>query len=122
MGREDADEILVGQDRVMERVEHLLGIGPGVLGTEQVRPADRPDQQRTAGEHQDRLVGPARVGDRVGDVLGGVAGRVDDPEAQAPTAATSSSAIGRCSWASPAPAPMSCSAPVAAASSRPPDT
>ena len=54
---------------------------------EQVGPADRPDQERAAGEQQQRLVGPARIGDRVGDVLGRVAGRVDDLEAQRPDAA-----------------------------------
>ena len=38
------------------------------VGSEQVRPPDGSDEQRAAGEHQDRLVGAGRVGHRVGDV------------------------------------------------------
>ncbi len=58
--------------------------GRGVLGAEQVGPPDRPDQQRAAGQQQERLVGARRVGDRIADVLGRVPGRVERPEAEGP--------------------------------------
>ena len=49
---------------------------------QQVGATDRADQQRTATEQGDRLVRPARVCERVHDVLRGVSGRVERGEAQ----------------------------------------
>ena len=66
----------------MERVEHRLGVRAGVLGAEEVGPADGADQERAAGEHQHRRVGTAQVRNRVGDVLGRVPRRVEHLEAQ----------------------------------------
>ena len=68
----------------MERVVHVRRVRPGVFGAEQVGPPDRPDQQRAAGQQQERLVGTRGVGHGVADVLGRVPGRVERPEADRP--------------------------------------
>ena len=82
MGRVDADVVLVRQHDLVERAEHRPGVRQRVLRPEQVRPADRPDEQRAAGEQEQRLVGPRPVGDRVGDVLRRVARRLENGEPQ----------------------------------------
>ena len=82
VGRVDTHEILVGQQDVVERVVHRVGVRDGVGGTQQVRPPDRADQQRPAGQERDRLACPARVGQLVGHVLRGVARCVERGEAQ----------------------------------------
>ena len=64
----------------MERVVHGRGVGSRVLGPEQVGPPDGADEQRAAGQEQERLVGARRVGDGVADVLGRVARGVERPE------------------------------------------
>ncbi len=81
VGRVDHDRVLVAEEHVVERAVHRRGERRGVLRAEQVGPPDRADQQRAAGQQQERLVGPGRVGDRVADVLRRVAGRVERPEA-----------------------------------------
>ena len=64
----------------MERAVHRRGVRAGVLRAEQVGPTHRADEQRPAGQQQERLVRTGQVGDRVADVLGGVAGRVEGRE------------------------------------------
>ena len=64
----------------MERAIHRRRVRAGVLRAEQVRPPDGADEQRAAGQQQERLVGTGRVGHRVADVLGGMAGRVERRE------------------------------------------
>ena len=81
VGRVDHDRVLVGQRHLVERAVHRRRERPGVLGAEQVRPPDGPDQQRPAGQDQERLVGPRRVGNGIADVLGRVAGcRASEPD------------------------------------------
>jgi len=82
VGRLDDHVIVVGEDDVVERAMHVVGVGNRVLLAEQVRPTDGADQQRAAAHQEGRIRSPARVGDRVGDVLGGVAGRVPGREAE----------------------------------------
>ena len=64
----------------MERVVHVRRVRPGVFGAEQVGAPDRPDQQRYAGQQQERLLGARRVGDGIADVLGRVPRSVERPE------------------------------------------
>ena len=52
-----------------------------MLRAEQVGPPDSADQQRAAGQQQERLVGPGGVRDGIADVLRGVPRRVERPEA-----------------------------------------
>ena len=73
VGRVDHDRVLVRQQDVVERAVHRLRERPGVVRPEQVGPPDRADQQRAAGQEQERLVAAGRVGDRVADVLRRVA-------------------------------------------------
>ncbi|GIW19982.1 MAG: hypothetical protein KatS3mg065_0278 [Chloroflexota bacterium] len=86
VGREDGDVVLVGEDDLVEGAIHRPGEGDGVLGPEEVGPPDGADEERAAGEEEGRLGGPGRVGDGVGDVLGGVAGRFEGPELEGPDA------------------------------------
>ena len=65
---------------VVERAIHRGGVRAGVLRAEQVGPTHRAHEQRPAGQQQERLVRAGQVGDRVADVLGGVAGRVEGRE------------------------------------------
>ena len=82
VGRIDADEVLVRQDHLADRSEHRPGVWQRVVRSEEVGPADGADEQRPAGEQQERLLGTRRVGDGVGDVLGRVAGGLEGREAQ----------------------------------------
>ncbi len=68
----------------MERVIHRSGQRPGSIRAEEVRPPDRADEHRSAGQQQERLVRAGRVGDRIAHVLGRMAGRGQGPEADRP--------------------------------------
>ncbi len=84
VGRVDHHRILVAQEHVVERVIHRRGQRPSLVRAEQIRPPDRADEHRSAGQEQERLVRPGRVGDRIADVLGRMAGRRKGPEADRP--------------------------------------
>ncbi len=80
--RPDLDIVAEGQEHVVQRVVHGVGVRHGVPGPQQVGPADRADQERAAAEHGGRLGRAIEVGDRVGHVLGGVARGVERREPQ----------------------------------------
>ncbi len=61
---------------------HRPGVVVGVLLAQEVRPADRPDEQRAAAEQERGVLAAAQVGDLVRDMLGSVAGRVAGREPQ----------------------------------------
>ena len=82
VGRVHAHEVLVGQDDIVDGVEHLPRERHRVGLAEEVRPPDRADEQRAAGEQEQRLGGPVHVGHGKGDVLRRVAGGLEDREPQ----------------------------------------
>ena len=55
-----------------------------MVSAEEIRPADRSDEQRATGHQQDRLFGTAPVGHRVAHVLRRVPGRVERGEPKVP--------------------------------------
>ena len=67
-------------EHVVKRSVHRMGVRDRVPGAKQVGPANRADEQRSSGQHEQRLVRAPGVGNRVRDVLRGVPGRVEDIE------------------------------------------
>ena len=94
---------------------HACAYGDRVLGAEQVGPPDGADEEGPAGEQQQGFVGSGRVGDRVGDVLRGVAGRVEERGSGANRRRSCAVPERPMLDVEPAPAPITCVAPVSAA-------
>src|SRR5579885_1645831 len=63
------------KDAVVERVGPLFA-SDGKVGAGYIA-----DEERIAGQHQPGVVAPARIGDREGDMLRAMAGRMDDAQA-----------------------------------------
>ena len=53
------DGVAEGEDPVVERVVHRVGVRDRVRLAQQVGPTDRPDEQRTAAEQRQRALAPS---------------------------------------------------------------
>jgi len=84
VGGVDTHEVLVPQHDIVEALELCARERQGVLDAEEVRPPDRPDEERATRQEEPRLVGAGRIGDGVGDVLGRVPGRLEGDDPQVP--------------------------------------
>ena len=86
MRGQDARLVRLAEERLVQRTVHVEGVRSGVLGAQQVGPADGADEHRSAREDRHRVIARAGAGiaDGVADMLRGVTGRLQHGQTEAP--------------------------------------